>query len=132
MNYLKLFVNASILPFIILGLPGCSKNEVVMPEKGVPFTDSLYNTTIVRITDKEIDGYSGPGIQNEYARNDAYNCDDSRIMMRGNGGNWYVYDASSYQLLNDVSGIAFQEPEPRWDATDPDIFYYVNQARLMS
>ncbi len=132
MNYLKLFVNVSILLFVILGLPGCSKNEVVMPEKGVPFTDSLYNTTIVRITDKEVDGYSGPGIQNEYARNDAYNCDDSRIMMRGNDGSWYVYDASSYLLQSDVSGIAFQEPEPRWDAVDPDIFYYVNQARLMS
>ncbi|HEX7319809.1 MAG TPA: hypothetical protein VF399_05570 [bacterium] len=132
MNYLKLFVNASVLLVVISSLPGCSKNETVIPEKGVPFTDSLYSTTIVRITDKETDGYSGPGIQNEYARNDAYNYDDSRIMMRGNSGTWYVYDASNYQLLSDVSSVANQEPEPRWDAADPDIFYYVNQARLMS
>jgi hypothetical protein len=132
MRYFRLFVSISALLVVFFGLTGCSKNETVIPEKGMPFTDSLYNATIVRITDKEIDGYSGPGIQNEYARNDAYNCDDSRIMMRGNDGTWYVYDAASYELLSDVSSIAYQEPEPRWDATDPDIFYYVNQTRLMS
>ncbi len=111
---------------------GCSKNKVNLPAKGVPFTDSVYGTEIVRVTDKEIDGYSGPGIQNEYARNDAYNCDGSRIIMRGNDGTWYVYDANSYKLLRDISSIVQQDPEPRWDAVQPNIFYYVALAELKS
>jgi len=85
-------------------LLSCSKQEVTLPEKGAPFTDSLYNTTIVRITDKEADGYSGPGIQNEYARNDAYSCDESYIMMRGNDGSWYIYDGSTYGAKNPPAG----------------------------
>ena len=110
----------------------CSKEEINLPEKGVPFTDSLYGTTVVRITDKETDGYSGPGIQNEYARNDVYNCDESYLVLRGNDGSWYIYNASTYALVRDISTIAYQDPEPRWDGSDPNVFYYVYEAELRS
>jgi len=97
-----------------------------MPAKGVAFADPDFHTTIVRVTDKTKDGYSGPGIENEYARSDPENSDGTRLVLRGNDGEWYLYSAVDYKLLKhlEITGGG-QEPEPRWDAANPKIFYYL-------
>ena len=110
---------------------GCRTTGPNLPAKGVPFTDSLYGTTIVRITDKTIDGYSGPGIENEYARSDAENCDGTRIILRGQDGEWYLYDRPGYHMLKHFTDLGLgEEPEPRWDASAPNRFYYVHGPEL--
>lgn len=105
-----------------------------MPTKGTPFTDPDYGTTIVRITNKTVDGYAGPGIENEYARSDPENSNGRYVILRGNDGQWYLYDAASYQMLQQLNIIATggEEPEPRWDATDPDVFYFLDGSQLKS
>ncbi len=109
----------------------CRKPEPELPAKGVPFTDSLYGATIVRVTDKTIDGYSGPGIENEYARSDAENCDGTRLILRGQDGEWYLYDRAGYQMLKHFEAIGSgEELEPRWDAAAPNLFYYIYNAEL--
>jgi len=118
---------------LFLFLNACKKKEPILPDKGVAFTDSLYSTTIVRITDQEIDGYSGNGIENEYARADAYNVDESYLILRGNDGVFYLYNASNYQLVRSLDQLnGGQELEPRWHPTDPNIFYYFSGSNLMS
>jgi len=125
---LKNHVAALILLFVCMSCTG----ELRLPEKGVPFADPVYGTTVVRITDKQADGYAGNGIQNEYAKADAYNSDNSLIILRSNDAHWYLYDASDYRLLRDLSGIVgLQEPEPRWHAEDPNLFYYLHDTKLM-
>lgn len=110
---------------------GCT-NELQLPEKGIPFTDDLYGTTLVRISDKSVDFYDGNGIQNEYAKSDAYNSDASRIILRSNDAHWYLYDAEDYSLVRDLSSmVGLQEPEPRWHADDPNLFYYLFDTKLM-
>lgn len=110
---------------------GCT-NELPLPEKGIPFTDDLYGTTLVRISDKSVDFYEGNGIQNEYAKSDAYNSDASRIILRSNDAHWYLYDAEDYSLVRDLSSmVGLQEPEPRWHADDPNLFYYLFDTKLM-
>ena len=105
-----------------------------MPEKGGSYIDPDYNSTIIRITDKSTDGYSGPGIENEYARSDPENSDGSYLILRGNDGEWYLYRNSDHELtkhLTDIVGGG-QEVEPRWDASNPDIFYYLYGTELRS
>ena len=98
-----------------------------MPAKGVPFLDPSFKTTIVRLTDKAADGYEGPGIQNEYAKADPENADGTALILRGNSGVYYLYDRRTARMtsLAPVFNDCGQEPEPRWDATDPKVFYYV-------
>jgi hypothetical protein len=130
---LKVYALKNQLPAFILlfAYIGCTC-ELPLPEKGVLFVDPDYGTAMVRITDKKSDGYEGNGIQNEYAKADAYNSDSSRIILRSNDAHWYLYDASDYRLVRDLSGIVgLQEPEPRWHADNPDIFYYLYDTRLM-
>lgn len=117
----------------LLWLPvACQSSKQTLRAKGQPFTDSLYGATVVRITDKTIDKYSGNGIQNEYARADYWNSDGSRLLLRSNDGHFYLYDAESYQLLRNLSDLSGgQELEPRWSRSNSCIFYYLAGSRLM-
>lgn len=110
----------------IMGTDFYSSAIPAMPAKGVAFADPDFNTTVVRVTDKTKDGYSGPGIENEYARSDPENSDGTRLVLRGNDGEWYLYSAVDYKLLKhlEITGGG-QEPEPRWDAQNPKIFHYL-------
>lgn len=105
---------------------GCKEARSDLPVKGTVFTDSVYGTTLVRISDKDADQYSGNGIQNEYARADAWNADGSYLILRSNDGIYYLYDGTTYDLVRSLEELGGgQELEPRWDANDPDVFYYV-------
>jgi hypothetical protein len=108
-----------------------AQNLPVMPAKGAAIFDPIFHTAIVRVTDKKTDGYTGPGIENEYARSDPENSDGTRLVLRGNDGEWYLYSALDYKPLKhlEITGGG-QEPEPRWDAQNPKIFYYLSGMEL--
>lgn len=116
----------------VLGTKFFAPAAMERPEKGVPFTDPTFHTQIVRITDKS-DGYSGPGIENEYARTDPENADGSFLILRGNDGEWYRYRTSDFKLVEhlDITGGG-EEPEPRWDADNPKLIYYLYGSKLKS
>jgi hypothetical protein len=104
------------------------------PSKGIPFVDPVYHTTIVRVTDKEEDGYPDAGIKQEYARSDPENLDGTLLVLRGVDANWYLYDARSYKMLRTlhVLGQGDQEAEPRWDSANPDLLYHLRGMKLMT
>ena len=103
------------------------------PEKGVPFLDPPYGVKVVRVTDRARDHYPDPGIKQEYARSDPENADGTRLVLRGNEGNWYLYDARSFRLIRRLAlGNGGQEPEPRWDAANPRQLYHLSGMKLMT
>jgi hypothetical protein len=95
------------------------------------FTDPTFGTCMVRVTDRANDlspGDPSPGLANEYARVQSFNADGSRLLSYGTEGTWYLYDAQTLLPLGDLPiGI-----EPRWDADDPDVLYYLDETRLLS
>ena len=99
---------------------------VALPAKGSSIADPNFHTTITRISDKTVDGYSGPGIQNEYARTDPENSDGTHVILRGNDGTWYLYNTANNQMIKqlNIEGGG-EEPEPKWEANNPKIFYYL-------
>lgn len=105
-----------------------------MPPKGTCITDPNFQTKIVRITDKKLDGYIGPGIENEYAKADPENSDGTLLILRGNSAAWYLYNPSTYQMIKQLTVFdpCNQEPEPRWDPFHPKIFYYLCNTELRS
>jgi hypothetical protein len=116
---------------VLLLSAGCHPTSPTLPAKGVFFTDSAYNSDLARITDKTTDGYSGPGIENEYSRADAENCDGTRIILRGQDGEWYLYDRSNYAMLKHFIDLGLgEEPEPRWEAAGANRFCYVHGTEL--
>jgi len=103
-----------------------------MPAKGAAYVDPNFRMPLVRLTDKPADGYEGPGIQNEYAKADPENCDATALILRANNGVYYVFDRKTGRMasLANAFNECGQEPEPRWDASDPQVFYYVCNTQL--
>jgi len=100
-------------------------NRPAKPAKGASVADPVYHTTITRVTDKAVDHYEADAIENEYSRFDPENSDGTRLILRGTDGTWYLYSLPSYALVRQVDFSGNPDPEPRWDATNPDVLYYV-------
>jgi hypothetical protein len=116
----------------VLGTKPFVPPAVPMPAKGALYLDPSFKMTLVRLTDKSADGYEGPGIQNEYAKADPENSDGTALILRGNSGVYYLNERKTGKMtsLATVFNDCGQEPEPRWDAVDPKVFYYVCNTQL--
>ena len=101
------------------------------PAARTPFRDPVFQTCLVRLTDRAADiapGDSSGGLKNEYSRVQAFNADESAILTRGTAASWYLYDAKT---LMPVRKLDFDGPvEPRWDAADPDLLHFIDGTRL--
>lgn len=117
-----------ITDFDILQTPSMEE-----PRARAPFRDPVFGTCVVRLTDRHADlapGDPSRGLKNEYSRVQSFNADGSRILLTGLDGTWYLYDAST---LAPLGRLPFGGPvEPRWDASDPGLLYFIEETRLMS
>lgn len=103
------------------------------PVARAPFRDPVFGTCMVRVTDRARDlspGDESRGLKNEYSRVQAFNADESLILVRGLAATWYIYDAITLQPLGMTafSGAV----DPRWDPADPARLYFSDETRLMA
>jgi hypothetical protein len=118
-------------PPLLITLDVLPAPDLPIPAARVPFRDPVFGTCLVRVTDYAADLPDGDppgGLKNEYARVQSFNADESRLLVRGTSGSWYLYDAASLQPLGALSlGI-----DPRWDAGDPNRLYSSDGTRLLA
>ena len=98
------------------------------PAPRAAFRDPVFGRCLVRVTDRVNDKTEAGGLKNEYARVQAFNADESRILVMGTQGGWYLYDAQTLQPL----GVLPLGIDPRWSETNPDIIYVSDETRLMA
>ena len=101
------------------------------PPAGIEFLDPVFDTCLVRVTDHSeiIDpDEATQGLKNEYSRVQSFNADGSLILVMSTAGNWFVYDGETFDLLGQLP-ISL---EPRWDAEDPDLLYFIEETALKS
>jgi len=129
--------NPASRKFVVWRDPGGGASPSVLafkvpakPAKGAAVTDPVYDTPIIRATDRSADKISDPGILNEYARIDPENANGTRALLRDTSGNWYLYSVPGYQRVREEDFRGNPDAEPRWDATNPDIVYFVEGATL--
>lgn len=92
------------------------------PARGVPFADAAYKTCIVRVTDHAADHVPGFA-RNDYSRRQAFNADNSKIVISASDGTWHYYDVAARRYLGKLEGLA-GDAEPQWHPTDPNRMYY--------
>jgi len=98
------------------------------PGPRVPFRDPVFGRCLVRVTDRANDKAEPGGLKNEYSRVQSFNAGETRLLVRGTAGGWYLYNAQTLQPLGQVPlGM-----DPRWSATDPNLIYYAEETRLMA
>ena len=99
------------------------------PPARSPFVDPAFSTCVVRVTDRRADissGDSSVGLTPEYARVQAFNADESRFIIRGTEGSWYLYDSATLRPLAELP----IGDEPRWSPRDPGQLFFVDDTRL--
>lgn len=65
----------------------------------VPFFDSLFKSTVVRLPDPE----KGVTAVPQYAKRQAWNADGTKLLLYGStGGEWFVYHGTEYRLLKQL------------------------------
>ena len=120
-------------PLLVTDLAVYQTPSLAEPPPRVPFLDPVFGTCLARVTDRTADlgeGDTSAGLKNEYSRVQAFNANGSRILVRGLNATWYLYDA---QTLQPLSKLPFEgRVDPRWDASNPDRLYYVDETRLMA
>jgi hypothetical protein len=107
----------------VLGTDVYEKPILSKPDKGETITDSNFHTSITRISDKAIDGYTDSAITPQYPMIDLKNADGSYLLLRGQGANWYLYDGTTFEMVRELSFLQ-GESGPYWDNNDPDILYF--------
>lgn len=106
---------------LVSGMDATPKPVVAQPAKGIPFTDPTYNTCIVRVTDAASES-PDTFARNDYSRRQAFNADDSLLLVYAVNGSWHVYDAQTMEHVKSLVGVG-GEPEPQWHPTNPDLIY---------
>jgi hypothetical protein len=103
------------------------------PRARTPFRDPAFQTCQARLTDRAADiapDDKSRGLKNEYSRVQAFNADETAILIRGTAATWYLYDAAT---LKRVRKLGFDGPvEPRWDAADPNLLHFIDGTRLFA
>lgn len=92
------------------------------PARGKPFADAIFNTCVVRVTDHAADKVPGFA-RNDYSRRQAFNADNTRIIVAAQDGSWHTYDANSHKHLTSLQGVG-GDAEPQWHPTDPNLLYH--------
>lgn len=98
-----------------------------------PYRDPVFGVCVVRVTDRDADispSDESPGLKNEYSRVQAFNADETFMIVRGVEATWYLYDAHTLQPIRELTIGGWIDP--RWDASDPNILYYTPETSLMA
>lgn len=81
----------------------------------------VYHSCLVRLTDTAQDGIP---LRTTYSRRQAFNADNSRLILFARNGHWHLYDAKSAAPLKILPHIA-GDAEPQWHHSNPDLLYYL-------
>lgn len=93
------------------------------PARGIGYADPAFGTCSVRVTDHAADGLVGFA-RNDYSRRQAFNADNSLLLVGSLNGFWHVYNTRTYTFVKTLASLA-GDAEPQWHPTDPDLLYFV-------
>ena len=92
------------------------------PVKGTAYRDPVHGTCGIRVTDHANEAPSGMA-RHDYSRRQAFNADNSYVLVLATNGFWHLYDANTMAFLRTLSGPA-GDAEIQWHPTNPKTLYY--------
>ena len=90
------------------------------------YTDPVFGSKVTRISNS--DSISSGIIRTLYSTIQAWNADESHLILWHRGEGHYLYDGNSYALIEKLNVVPSDIEEIFWSITDPDVFIYPNQA----
>jgi len=98
------------------------QTNLTIPQVGVTFTDPNFGTPVIRMTNARSQAVSG--YFPDYSKRQAWNSDESMIMLRSANGAVHIFNGQNYQYiktLTDIQGVQ----DIFWHPTNPLLIYYI-------
>lgn len=92
------------------------------PARGTPMAEPSFGTCLVRVTDHAADNVPNYA-RNDYSRRQAFNADNTKIVVAAADGSWHWYDAIKNRYGGKLEGLG-GDAEPQWDPTNPNLMYF--------
>ena len=106
---------------LVSGLDQSPIANLSKPVKGVSALDPTYGTCLTRVTDAANEEPSGFA-RNDYSRRQAFNADETFILIYAQDGYWHLYDAANLSYIRKLS-LGGGSVEPQWHPTDPNLLF---------
>ena len=127
----------SFFHYVINDFNFYSPQNIARPQKGVPFRDPIFHSTITRITDAKTEAhgqkydYSFPG----YPKHDIGNADDTLLLIQTfSGSTWNIWNAHlPYNKIREIPSSIIgwgRSLDARWDSHDPNVLYFYQDTRF--
>lgn len=97
------------------------------PDVGVTVTDPSFGTSITRISDVGGQGVIKP----MYSPTQAWNADESYLLLYEVGAGHWLYDGKSYEQLRRVRISPPDLEQVYWSTQDPDSLFWIDGNQLM-
>jgi len=102
--------------------------DIAKPAVGVPITDPQFGTTVMRISNARESEFAG--IVPQYSKRQAWNADDSFLLLHTGDGRTLLYDGQTYAPVKELDG--YFGVDVFWHPTDPNVFYFNPDSILYS
>ena len=136
MGQLRNSICTALLAFPILASAGADicqgliQDKVIRPPQTIPkpakratYTDPSFGTTIRRVTEVPV-GSENAVIKPMYATMQAWNADESFMILWQRGRGHLLFDGKNYNFIRQLNIAPTDIEQVLWDLVDPDIFYY--------
>lgn len=100
--------------------------SMLKPSAGASYVDAVFGSTITRISDSS--QISSGIIKTLYSTIQAWNADESLMILWHRGAGHYLYDGQNYRLLSQLPVSPVDIEELFWSTSNPDLVYYPNGA----
>jgi hypothetical protein len=94
--------------------------DMQKPAVGVPFIDPVFKTKVTRISDAQ--ALSKPGVFPYYSKRQAWNCDESLLIVLSDDGGSLLFDGSSYKFVKPLDDVGGEDVF--WDRANPSLILF--------
>lgn len=94
--------------------------NIPKPAASAAFSDPMFGTLVMRLTDSKAVGLEG--CFPEYSKRQAWNADETLLLLRTGNGEALLYDGQTYQFKKVLPLVGGEDV--MWHPTDPFIIWY--------
>ena len=109
----------------VSGPMGHARRALDRPTPAAPVPEPTYGTCLLRVTDHHTQPVEGAHARNFYSRFQAFNRDDSRMLVASGDGQFQLYDARTLQHVRPLTEVGGHDGEPQWHPTHPQRLRYM-------
>lgn len=96
------------------------------PAPGQSYIDPVFGSKVTRITNS--DAISSGVAKTLYNTIQAWNADETRLVLYHRGAGHFLYDGNNYNLIEQLDIVPSDIEQVFWSTAEADIFYYPNKA----